>query len=85
MRLIKGRIEDESPPNVAAEIESQRLRLRNTHCPLVTRRELLRQLADQIEVEAEEIARFGAAAQDVVKNLCHFVVVLRALSRSFSV
>ena len=63
--------------DVAAELQRQQIRTADINLPMVSLTQFSRELADHLENEAHEVARFGPDAIGVVKNLCHFVSVLR--------
>lgn len=73
------------PINVEAEKRRQKIRVENLNLPRVSTYSMLKELADLLELEADAAAELGPEAGDIVRNLCHFSVILRAHHSTFSV
>ena len=63
--------------NVSVELERQRNRLNDITLPQGSVMQLLAELADRLEADARRAAEEGEANAVLVRNLCHYVVVLR--------
>lgn len=77
MRQIKGGLEGPRQIDVAAEIRRQQVRIENLGSRLALNFPILYEIGATLEQEAYEVAKFGEAGRDIVKNLCYLAAFLR--------